>query len=1606
MIRLDLVDDGADPNRLDAAAAVVAALLHEPDAVVRLGSHAQWVSDELARAKSDDLVADGYWIDFVEEAMDAEEPGDSPRASVRTASAHAPRTASDGFVDVAVISTAVTATAEALLAAGADLGDVFIVDVEESARADADAAFVTGDLVWRYPVIVESGAEIALPPAAEIGDYIALRDHSVHAQGLFADVPDAALLVRVHRTDTVVTAGADAGADGFGDHRAVVVVTVDRDGLYVHIHLAHDYDVDVDVDAIATAVADARDGGNRIDRRVVDFAEAAHAQRESAHRDLLSLRAVDREQLEIGFGPLADVWPVTALGEGLLFHLRMAGDSGDTDLYASQSVVTVRGRLDVDAMRTAIAGVMERHPSLRAAFTTVTGRSVALIADTVNVPVTVYTRSDVERDGVEEILGTERFAPFRADRAPLIRFALVPTSDDQWLVVFSFEHVLMDGWSIGRLLDDLFALYAGDAVESPASMRAYLEWLDARDDTSARSSWKGYLSGVDEPTILYPAAMASQPDALAAADHHQVLDAATSDRIRRAAADAGVTLSTFLQTAWGITLGRLTGRTDVVFGTTVAGRPADVAGAERIVGLLFNTVPVRVDLSRACTVADQVRTQQDAWIGVLDAEHVGLTDIGDDTGVPTLFDTLFIIQNVPASVEGRRYGDLDVIGRSINDATHYPVSFAADPAERIVLRCAYRSDVLDADEARLLTDRYVDVLTGMAGDLDAAVSRISVATEAERELVLRTWNDTECDVPDVTIADLFTEQACRTPDATALVAGSVSLTFAEMSGRVNRLARLLISRGAGPEQRVVLLLPRDERMVLAMFACFAAGAAYVPVDADYPPERIAYMIESAGPAVVVGTSALLPPDGNVARGEVLDLDDRGLLAELAGFAGHDLTADEALRAAGDNLAYVIYTSGSTGRPKGVAVGYRGLTNMLVNHRAKIFDRVVAEQGGRRMRIAHTTSFSFDASWEQLFWMLDGHCVDVIDEDLRKDPVELLAYYDRASVDGFDVTPSYGQVLLDAGLLERPRAAGRSSAPDDAGVVFVSLGGEAVPDAVWTALRDAPGVSGYNLYGPTEYTINALGADVADSATSCVGAPIYNTRAYVLDAGLSPAPPGTPGELYLAGAGTARGYLGQPGMTAERFVACPWGDGERMYRTGDVARWRDDGTLDYLGRSDAQVKIRGFRIEPAEVADVIAGCDGVSRAAVRVMTSPSGMPALVGYAVPDGADLDPGTIRDSLRDMLPDYMVPATIGVVDDLPLTVNGKLDVAALPEVPLTAEEIVAPIGAVEEFVCAVFADLIGVPAVSATADVFESGANSLIAMKAAARLNDGDHGFSVRVRDVFTTPTPRGLAALAESSTVDASAAHPAITEFVESTAGRRVICFHEAFGFVAAYAALADRLPSGWGLVGVGDVADVPGVEEPASFGDLASDYADVVQSVQDHGPYDLLGWSYGGHLAFAVSRELRRRGEDVVSLTIVDAYAVDPAEAEQIDVAESERRVRVIAGATPDTPAAEVVRAALAESPIVGLTDTDLEASFRSHARCERMLVEPTTGSVDVPAVLVYSRVEAESSTPIESTWTAHLTAGVEVVGVDAAHDELVTDHYVSDWIEPVQCIWEG
>jgi amino acid adenylation domain-containing protein/non-ribosomal peptide synthase protein (TIGR01720 family) len=1024
--------------------------------------------------------------------------------------------------------------------------------------------------------------------------------------------------------------------------------------------------------------------------------------------------------------PVEDVWPLSPLQEGLFFHA--AYDTAELDVYTAQSAMDFDRRLDLPTLRAACATLLARNPSLRAGFTSDgVPDPVQFVATAPELPIEVVDLTgEPDADArARERMDADRAARFDLAHPPLCRMLLLRLPGGDRLVT-SHHLILWDGWSQGRFLDQLLALYerAGDdtGLPTPGAYRDYLTWLSTQDIEAARAAWRAALADLAEPTLVGRAELAMRP--VIPRRHLTTVDAAPLTVAARA---AGVTLNALLNAAWALVLAGTTGRGDVVFGTTVAGRPTEVPDVESAIGLFLNTVPVRVALDPHETVGGLLRRIQDQRTALMPHEYLGLGELQQAAGHAPLFDTLFVLQNfVDAegfAALGSRYGITDASGV---DATHFPLTLVVTPGDALTVKLEYRPDVFDDVAAGAYLTRFTTLLDRLAADPGASVGRLDLLLHHEKATLLAEWSANRHPVPDDTVADLLAAQATRTPDAPALVFGATTLTYAELDARIDRLARLLLARGAAPETVVALALPRSIEMVVALFAVLRTGAAYLPLDLDHPVDRLRLMVDDTGPVCLLSTSTV---DERLSGGAVL-LDDPATLADVPDGPITDTERPAFARGVPGRLehpAYVIYTSGSTGKPKGVVTPYRGLTNMQLNHRAEIFGPTI-DATKRRLRIAHTVSFAFDMSWEELLWLVEGHEVHVCDEELRRDAEALVAYCERHRIDVVNVTPTYAQLLFEEGLL--------SDAEHGHVPPLVLLGGEAVPDAVWRRLRETDGTYGYNLYGPTEYTINTLGASTADSATPTVGKPIWNTRGYVLDARLRPVPPGAPGELYIAGIGLARGYHDRPGLTAERFVADPFGaPGERMYRTGDLVRRRDDGNLDFLGRTDDQVKIRGYRVEPAEIESVLAAHPDVTQAAVLATGG-----RLVAYVV-GSAD-----VREYLEERLPDYMVPAAIMSLDHLPLTVNGKLDVRALPAPELATTDR-APATPTEEVLCGLFADVLGVDRVGADDGFFELGGHSLLATRLVSRARTALH-VDLAIRDLFEAPTVAELATRVDGS------------------------------------------------------------------------------------------------------------------------------------------------------------------------------------------------------------------------------------------------------------------
>ncbi|MCF4140793.1 amino acid adenylation domain-containing protein [Streptomyces sp. Tue 6430] len=1031
---------------------------------------------------------------------------------------------------------------------------------------------------------------------------------------------------------------------------------------------------------------------------------------------------------------LEDVLPLSPMQEGMLYHALL--DEQELDVYGGQIAFDFEGALDVAALKAAAAALLRRHANLRAGFLHEGfDKPVQIIPREVELPWQEIDLTDVaaedEPHRLEALMVADRARHFDLTAPPLVRFTLVRLPGRRFRFVLANHHILLDGWSMAIMLRELFVLYAqgGDETGLPrvTPYRDYLAWAASRDRDEAAKAWGRALAGVEEPTLLAPAApaAATEPPHY----HHHELSEELTAAVAALARRHDLTANTVVQASWGVLLGRLTGRDDVVFGSTVSGRPPEMAGMENMVGLFINTLPVRVRLDAGQSVADLLRRLQDEQSNLMDHQHYGLSDIQSLLGGGELFDTITAFESYPVDTDGfsEPVDGLRVTGVHTTDDNHYPFSLAILPGERMRLRLGYRPDLFTAGQMELIGLRLQHVLESFTGAPEQLLGRLDVLTAAERERLLRAWRGARPAAPAATFPALFEARVARTPDAPAVVSDEGSLSYAELNERANRLAHHLIGRGVGPERIVALLLPRSVDIVVARLAVMKAGGAYVPVDPDYPADRIAYMIEDADPVLVVttGHEADRVP-GSATAGRVL-LDRLDLAAEPA---TDPVDTDRRAALTVAHPAYVIYTSGSTGRPKGVVVSHQGLA---------AFAAVLARRCDvdPHSRVLQFSSPSFDASVLELCMSLPWGAALVVP------PPGPLA--DEA----------LGRVLADRGIthaLIPPAALATVPATDLPDFRTLVVGGDATDAALVD--RWAPGRRMVNAYGPTESTVVATLSEplAAGTGVPAIGRAVDGTSVLVLDAALRPVAPGVVGELYLAGEQLARGYLGRAALTAERFTACPYGaPGSRMYRTGDLVRSAEDGTLEYLGRADDQVKLRGFRIELGEIETALTACEGVARSVVLVREDRPGDKRLVAYVVPldvQGPPVEPRALRERLAATLPEYMVPSSFVVLRELPLTANGKLDRKALP----APEEAVggagrAPRTPQEEILCGLFAEILGRPSVGVDDSFFDLGGHSLQATRLVSRVRSAFDA-ELPLRSLFESATPAGLAALLQRS------------------------------------------------------------------------------------------------------------------------------------------------------------------------------------------------------------------------------------------------------------------
>jgi amino acid adenylation domain-containing protein len=1016
------------------------------------------------------------------------------------------------------------------------------------------------------------------------------------------------------------------------------------------------------------------------------------------------------------------VYPLSAMQQGFLFHALY--EPGE-DPYFGQIRCELEGPLDLTAFRRAWQRLIDRHPVLRTAFAWQdVEKPLQVVGRQVRIPILEEDWRDLdpgERERRwESFQQRDRETGFRLSKAPLTRVSLIRIADERYRLLWSYHHLLVDGWSVPRLFDELLTFYAAFQNEkdlelpAPRPFKDFIAWLQQRDLAAAETFWRRALASLKAPTPLPGEHRAAEPAGagLRRGEERRDLSAQATAALQAFARNHRLTLGTVLEGAWALLLSRLTGEEDVVFGLTVSGRPTSLEGSESMIGPFINTLPLRVQVEDEVPVVGWLTDLQSRQAEARQYEHTPLSEIQRWSELPrgsALFETLLVIESYPLD-GGRQNGKGGITLHDVRaaESTNYPLVVVAVPGRRLVLQIKHDRGRVPSREARRIIERLAFLLEDLVERSDLRLRDLAPLTPAERHQLLREWNERPADYElDRCLHEIVEAQAARSPETVAVVFEEGQITYGELNRRANRLARRLRSLGVAPEVRVALCLERSSELPLAILAVLKAGGAYVPLDPHYPRERLELMVQDAEPAVLV-TRRELAGEIAGAASRVLYLED---LEVGEGTAGEDENSRSG--AVPENLAYVIYTSGSTGRPKGVTISHRAINNRLLWMQSAFplepYDRVLQK-----------TPFSFDASiWELFVPLMFGARLVVARPGGHQDSGYMVAAIERYGVTVLQLVPS----MLGA-FLEEPGLASCTS------LRRMFCGGEALARELQDRLLARLPVELQNLYGPTEAAIDAschpCGRDLRDGSEAVlpIGRPLTNMRIYLLDRRGGLVPQGVPGELHIGGVGLTRGYLNRPDLSAERLVPDPFSSlaGERLYRTGDLARHREDGVIEFLGRIDQQVKVRGFRIEPGEIEAVLTQHPEVRDAVVVVREDHPGDPRLVAYFVPQ-QERDPGAgeLREFLAGKLPEHMVPGIFVRLESLPALPNGKVDRSALP-VPgrsdLAARRTVAPRNLTEEVVAEIWGEVLGLPEVSVHDSFLAAGGHSLLATRMLARL------------------------------------------------------------------------------------------------------------------------------------------------------------------------------------------------------------------------------------------------------------------------------------------------
>ncbi|WP_342755483.1 amino acid adenylation domain-containing protein [Pantoea sp. MBD-2R] len=1158
------------------------------------------------------------------------------------------------------------------------------------------------------------------------------------------------------------------------------------------------------------------------------------------------------QQLTKRYGLLTTLLPLLPLQQGLLFHAQTTTQQGS---YNTLTSLTLSGVLPTASVQAALNAVVRHHPQLAARFDSdlclPPMQLLPLLHNESHWPLEEITLPEMSAaEEAAAITEWEKQALQRdLFRQPVMLHALLIRHGQRATLLLNAHHLVVDGWSTPVIVSDLLTvLWRGEqALKAHSySYADIVRQLSAREVAQARTLWQASLQDV-RPTLLFEEAAASKV--------HEIrlkLEPGLERGLLALCRSRGLTLNTLMQGIWGLQLAITSGQNDVVFGSPVSGRFGQIDGLDQHVGLFSNTLPVRIRYQPERSLPDQLFDHQKQQIQLIEQDCLGLADIQQLAGCGTLFDTLLVVENYPDN-QTLLTSEAGIRCEAIHNRgyTHYPLTLLVLPHDGLTLIMEYRDTVT---QPRRFAERLLLLLEQLVRQPDLPLAQWQLQTAAEQALIADV-NRTQLALPAETLQQAIRTQAALTPDALALRDVECQLSYRQMLRQAELLADRLIEAGVIPGDIVAVALPRSARLSVALTAVLLAGGAWLPLDTGYPDERLALMVDDARPVVIITESSLASRFSSL--GMLLTFDRFDTVSR----------PQHALPSANVNRpAYVLYTSGSTGKPKGVVVGQQAIVNRLrwMQHEYPLqADDVILQK----------TPCSFDVSVWEFFWpLITGAQLMMAPPDAHRDPEILAQLIADYQVSTLHFVPS----MLSAFVGHLQRQHGTLSS-----LKRVFCSGEALSCELaysWQALCPAPL---HNLYGPTEAAVDVTYQPASGEALeSCagpgvpIGRPVWNTQLHILDSLLRPVPVGVPGDLYLGGVQLAEGYLYRADLTSQRFVASPFAEGERMYRTGDIASWREDGAVDYLGRSDDQLKIRGQRIEPGEIEQALQTLPGVATAivAAKALTqqhSGADNRQLLAWLVAEPhVALDTETVKTQLAAILPAHMQPVSYMLIEHLPLSANGKLDRKALPLPQLDRAAGRVPQSDSEKLLAGLFCALLNRERVFADDDFFALGGHSLLAMQLAAELRR-NASRSLSIGQIITARSVEKLAALLDGADGADDAGNAEVLPLRSGT-GPTLFCLHPASGFAWQYSSLLHYLGGDYPVVGLQSPRPSGVIAACDSVDAMCDRHLATLRQLQPHGPYWLLGYSLGGSLAQGIATRLQQAGEEVAFLGLLDTY----------------------------------------------------------------------------------------------------------------------------------------